>query len=164
MKENGRPTKYLPEYDKLILEGDYKGLFLVQIASKLEICESTIYEWAKKHPSFSESLTRARENCISKLVETGFFNLVTDKDIKLNEKTLENFLQVAGFGRRLPELAKEKNEYKALAIIQDAMAYGKIVPSQAEAYSKVIATKLEARKTLEMAGDIESIKEKLGIA
>lgn len=163
MHEQGRPTKYRPEYDELILSPEFDGLFLVEIASKLEVSESTIYLWAAAHPSFSESLTRARENCLRKLVKKGIDNLITNKDIKLNEKTLENFLQVAGFGRRLPALRGVDNEHEALRIVQDAVADGTIIAAHAESLSKVISSKLEARKVLEMAKDIESIKQKLGI-
>lgn len=164
MAESGRPTKYISDYDELILSEDYDGLFIEQIAKKMEVSKSTLYEWCKHHPSFAVALTRARENCIDRLLQTGSDNLVTyDKNTKLHEKTLSEYLRFAGLGRRLPALAKEDDEHKALAIVQEAVANGEIIAEHAESLSKVLMSKLEARKTIEMADEIKLIKEKLGI-
>ena len=58
----GRPTKYKPEYDDLVLqEIGEKGLSIAQFARNLRVSRMSIYEWAEVHPSFSDALTRAKE-------------------------------------------------------------------------------------------------------
>lgn len=163
VKSSGRPTKYKPEYDHLILTDDFCGLFLVQIANKLDVDEATLYRWAKEHPSFCQSLNRARANCSQNLLDKALQNITTDRDTKLNERTLENLMQISGLNRRIPELVGVDDEHKALAIVQDAVADGRLLSHQAESHTKVITAKLEARKVLEMAQDIANIKEQLGI-
>lgn len=56
----GRPSRYLPEYDE-----EAKGLCLlgytdVQLAENFGVCEGTIHEWKKKHPSFFKSIKEGK--------------------------------------------------------------------------------------------------------
>lgn len=59
----GRPTSYKPEYCDLIVGWGESGKSIVWMAAQLNVVRDTIYEWAKVHPEFSDSLTRARLKC-----------------------------------------------------------------------------------------------------
>ena len=51
----GRPTKYKPEYCGLLIEHMATGLSFEAFAGVIEVCEDTLYEWAKVQPEFSEA-------------------------------------------------------------------------------------------------------------
>jgi hypothetical protein len=55
-REQGRPTKYKKEYDKLIIEHMAQGFSNVSFAGTIGICKDTLYEWVKTQPSFSYSM------------------------------------------------------------------------------------------------------------
>jgi hypothetical protein len=38
-----------------------EGMEVVEFALELGVARDTLYEWAKRHPDFSDALTRARE-------------------------------------------------------------------------------------------------------
>lgn len=57
-----RPTKYDPSYCDEALEFIGKqGKSIVQFARHLEVDRTTIYQWAKDYPEFSNILTRAKD-------------------------------------------------------------------------------------------------------
>ena len=59
----GRPTLYREDFhpeEAVKLSKD--GLNLVEICSRFEIGQSTLYDWENKHPIFAEHLSRARVN------------------------------------------------------------------------------------------------------
>jgi hypothetical protein len=60
-KTNGRPTKYLPEYDEQAFKLCLLGCTIEEIARYFQVNITTIYEWAKKHSSFSNVLKAGRE-------------------------------------------------------------------------------------------------------
>lgn len=57
----GRPTKYKPEYAEQYYKLALLGLTDVKIAEYFEVTESTIYEWKKEFPEFSEAGKKAKE-------------------------------------------------------------------------------------------------------
>jgi regulator of sigma D len=59
----GRPTDYNPKYCQGIIDYMKDGKFKIQYAVEIGVCESTIYEWAKKHDEFSKSIRIAEECC-----------------------------------------------------------------------------------------------------
>ena len=87
--KRGRPSKYKPEYCTDILEyfnvAPYrmvKGVkvandmrFISAYARHIKVCEDTIYEWAKVHPKFSESLKKVKKMQLEHLVTNGLLNL-----------------------------------------------------------------------------------------
>lgn len=56
----GRPTKYKPEFCKLLIEEAKKGSTIEMIAADLGVHKDTIYEWQDKHPEFSDALKLGR--------------------------------------------------------------------------------------------------------
>ena len=63
-RKGGRPSKYETEWkDKLaVIQGWARdGLVDEQIAKNMGIHPSTLYEWKKKYPKFSEALKKGKE-------------------------------------------------------------------------------------------------------
>lgn len=57
----GRPTEYREWMCDAVIEFGCDGLEVVEFAVALGVCRDTLYEWADKHPDFSDALKRARE-------------------------------------------------------------------------------------------------------
>jgi hypothetical protein len=57
----GRPTKYKPEYCKLVIDLGRDGKSIHQISAIIDVAVSTIYLWAEENQDFSEALMRSRE-------------------------------------------------------------------------------------------------------
>ena len=55
----GRPSKYDPAFCETVIELGKAGKSVAYIATELDVCKDTIYQWAKEHPEFSDALTRA---------------------------------------------------------------------------------------------------------
>ncbi|MFP3835335.1 terminase [Chryseobacterium sp. SIMBA_028] len=67
----GRKTKYDPNYHpKQVLKYSLLGLTDVQMSGALEITESTLNLWKKKHPEFSESIKRGKFEADANVVST----------------------------------------------------------------------------------------------
>jgi hypothetical protein len=60
-RERGRPTKYPKDACERILQYGREGMCMAEMASEFEVTRETLYEWARVHPEFSDSLTRAQE-------------------------------------------------------------------------------------------------------
>jgi len=75
----GRPTKYKSEYATREFIVDFKAwckqtetlVSLCGYACYLEVCEDTLYEWAKIHPKFSESLAKLKQLSKQELINRG---------------------------------------------------------------------------------------------
>lgn len=78
----GRPPKYCGEKTcdaaKLLAS---KGFIDLEIAQSLMITESTLYEWKKEHPEFSEAITQGKA-LIDDMVEKSLFNRAVGCSIK----------------------------------------------------------------------------------
>ena len=60
----GRPTKYKPEYCTMLIEHMSSGLSFESFGANVDVCEDTLYEWAKVYPEFSEAKKIARIQCL----------------------------------------------------------------------------------------------------
>lgn len=89
----GRPTDYLPEYCEKIIEHFDQEPFsttmdetsgklirsaillptLTNFAKKIGVARCTIYEWAERHPEFSDAVKRAQELQEEILMQNGLF-------------------------------------------------------------------------------------------
>jgi len=52
----GRPTKYKPEYCKIVRREMKKGYTKLAVAGTLGITRDTFYEWCKRYPEFSDTV------------------------------------------------------------------------------------------------------------
>ena len=57
----GRPSKYDPSFCEKVEELGALGKSRIWIATELGVIDETLREWAKVHPEFSVSLTRAKQ-------------------------------------------------------------------------------------------------------
>lgn len=64
----GRPTKYQPEFCDEIIEMGNQGYSVHEMAKKLQVNHTSLYEWARKHPEFSTAFSRARNNSMAFLI------------------------------------------------------------------------------------------------
>lgn len=60
MAKPGRPTAYDPSFCDEIIETMGEGYSVAGFAGKIGVARSSIYEWAKVHPEFSDALNQAR--------------------------------------------------------------------------------------------------------
>lgn len=51
-----RPTKYKKAYCKVAEDTLAEGFSIAVVAANLDVCRDTIYEWAKIHAQFSDSI------------------------------------------------------------------------------------------------------------
>jgi len=56
----GRPTKYNKKLCEKALKLFEKGFSIVQVAAEFNVSKDTIFEWAKVHPEFSDSLAKGK--------------------------------------------------------------------------------------------------------
>lgn len=63
----GRPTDYVPEMGEKLLGYMSKGFSITAAAAAIGHHKDTIYEWAKKHPEFSDALKLGRGSRVLKL-------------------------------------------------------------------------------------------------
>lgn len=73
----GRPTKYKPKYCKEIVEYMSTGKSVLQFAAKISVTKSSVYEWAKEFPEFSDAFDNARQLC-----EAHWETIIQDKSVK----------------------------------------------------------------------------------
>ena len=59
----GRPTLYTDDMPDALFDAMSQGRSVTQFAAKIGVNRSTIYEWAEKHPEFSDAFSRAKEAC-----------------------------------------------------------------------------------------------------
>lgn len=75
----GRPTKYKPEFCKLIQSIGEEGGWLSEMAEACDVHRNTFDVWAKEHPQFLEALTRAKQKAQVWFEKKGREGLTADK-------------------------------------------------------------------------------------
>lgn len=61
-RKRGKPTKYDPDIHPTLVRGlSRTGYSGKEIAEKLQVAESTLYSWKKKHPELAEALKEGRD-------------------------------------------------------------------------------------------------------
>jgi hypothetical protein len=80
MAQVGRPTKYLPEYCQKVDEylattgREQTSLPMVEgFAVYLDVNKTTLYEWAKDYPEFSNALGKIKVKQLLQLVDDGIY-------------------------------------------------------------------------------------------
>lgn len=71
-RKRGRPSKYDPKFDEQAAKLCRLGATDGDLADFFEVSESTLNLWKLKHPSFSESLKRSKDE-LDGLVEQSLF-------------------------------------------------------------------------------------------
>lgn len=67
----GRPTKYDPEFHvKQAFNYSYMGATIDQMASFFDLAQSTMYEWLKEYPAFSEAIKKGKDEADNEIVKS----------------------------------------------------------------------------------------------
>lgn len=74
--QQGRPSKYLPEYCEEIIEFMSTGRSLTAFAAKVCVSKQTVYDWTKAHPAFLDATNIARAKCQSFWEDMGFDHML----------------------------------------------------------------------------------------
>lgn len=123
----GRPTKYLPEFNKQVVKLCMLGATDQNLADFFEVAIDTITEWKKVHPEFSASIKEGKEEADAK-VAASLFHRATgyshpDVDIKMFEGDIiktdlikhyppETIAAIFWLKNRRPDLWRDKQEHK----------------------------------------------------
>lgn len=59
----GRPTKYDPSYCAMIVEHMAEGASMLSFAAEIDVDRSTLNEWMRQHPEFSQAVSRGKAKC-----------------------------------------------------------------------------------------------------
>ena len=59
----GRPTKYRKKHCNEVIATMTKGQSLTAFCAEINVDKDTVYQWAKKHPEFTDALKTAQRNC-----------------------------------------------------------------------------------------------------
>jgi hypothetical protein len=62
-KPVGRPSKYNPVFCELLIEHGKTGMSFEAFAGQIGVVKSTLYEWVKEHPEFSDAKKVAEDYC-----------------------------------------------------------------------------------------------------
>jgi len=84
----GRPSKYLPRYDKEVYRLCLLGATNDQIADFFEVNVDSIHQWKKDHPSFSDAI-KAGKTQADALVGTKLFERATGYSHKAEKVFLD---------------------------------------------------------------------------
>ncbi len=96
----GRPTKYEPKYCQMAIDYMSQGKSLVGFAASINVVTSTIYEWEKNYPEFSEAIKVARQKCQEWWENAGQTGLFMGKEEGSFSQSAWIFNMKARFGYR----------------------------------------------------------------
>ena len=75
----GRPSKYKEEYCDMLIKHLAKGYPIETFAAEINVNPDTIYEWANRHPEFSEAKKIGLAHCIKFYIDMFHENKLTTK-------------------------------------------------------------------------------------
>jgi hypothetical protein len=67
----GRPSTYKPEYCQMLMDHMEKGFSLESFGGVVRAAKSTIYEWIKNYPEFSDAVALGKTLCQLRWEEFG---------------------------------------------------------------------------------------------
>lgn len=140
----GKYERWLEPDGLILLEGWARdGLTDAQLAEKMDIAESTLYEWKKKYPEISEALKKGKEvvdiqveNALLKRA-LGYSYTETRREIDADgrkkvvrtEKQVlpDTTAQIFWLKNRMPEKYRDKPQGSSNTNIEDVAAIRKLV-------------------------------------
>lgn len=76
----GQPTKYRPEYCEKLIAHCKEGLSFESFGATIGVARDAVYEWAKKHPEFSEAKRIGTDESLLWWEKQAKFGLWTDRE------------------------------------------------------------------------------------
>lgn len=67
----GRPTKYRPEYCEQLVEFMAQGFPYECFAAEVDVCKSTLYQWERDYPEFSDAKKKGKPKTYKALLQKG---------------------------------------------------------------------------------------------
>lgn len=58
-----RPTKYLPEFDEMLIDHMAEGMSFESFAGKMSLSKQTLYSWAENYSTFMDAKKEGLEKC-----------------------------------------------------------------------------------------------------
>lgn len=110
LQTRGAKCKYKPEMCKTVIDLGKEGKSKAQIASILEIAKSTLYEWEKEFPEFSDAISLAMTHSQAWWEDHGQNYLVNDPESSSLNTSLWN-KQVSA---RFPDDYTDKTKIESL--------------------------------------------------
>ncbi len=89
-KPSGRPSKYKPEYCKMLIDHMSTGLSFDSFAAVVSVNQDTLHEWAKVHEIFSESKKIAFANSLIFWEQQGIDGLYSTVEYSDDGKPLKS--------------------------------------------------------------------------
>jgi len=85
--QKGRPTKYLPEYNRIAGNLSLAGFSDIEIAEALGIGEQTLYDWQDRYPEFKREMLNGKKIAVGVVARSLFeraqgYNFVETKTEK----------------------------------------------------------------------------------
>lgn len=160
------PKRYTEEEklaiaDRIINDKSLFNLTVEQIAVKLSISKPTLYKWQRQYPEIRYALTIAQDRLLANTSNIFKENIISRNGERFNGGDYVKFLGLLGVNKRIPALYNEEDEAKALMVIQKALAEGTVCEKYAESCSRIVMSKLEAKKELELLKRIEALESRL---
>ena len=158
-----KPTKYSSKLIPKIHEYASQGMHVREIANKLGIHFTTIYNWAKKHDEFRDAWDLAMQASASWWLSYTRDNL----DNKFVKDRLLQFMLMAKFGlkdthtNKLPELRDCKTHVEKCDVVTRALADGVINADEASKISNTLATAAKIEEVTELRQKLDELEEKL---
>ena len=122
--QNGRPTKYIQEYDDQAYKLCLLGHTDAEMADFFEVTEQTINNWKNAHPSFFESIKRGKEIADVEVVES-----LRKRALGYKYKEVHSQSTNKGAGSIDPEevqdpefIVDESNGFKQIKVIEKEVA------------------------------------------
>jgi len=148
MSTLGRPSKYKPEYDQMLIDHMASGLSFESFAGLIQVCEDTIYEWAKAHASFSEAKRQGFARNRLWWEQMGNAHIVhTDSKFESSPK-LNSTVYIFNMKNRFPKQWRDRTEVKSTVKI-DSEAIRKLSDEE------LVSALKDAVKGLETDSDDE---------
>lgn len=91
MAKMGRPTVYKPEFCELAIEFFKDGKSMAEFARHLDVARSSVFEWMKLYPDFSNAVNKAVEYSEAEWIAWGRQNIGNkDFNARLYELNMMN--------------------------------------------------------------------------
>jgi len=172
MPNVGRPTKYKPEYDDMIIEFAKNGCPETNLVTNdhfcdlFDCCEHSLYEWASKHESFSQAFARAQAIARRRWVDVAANNLVLNKEFSFDGRSWATILRnKMGYDNkayiRFPDLAKTEKITDRVKLTLDYLFKGLISIEDCEKLMTTFKTAITVENEAELRPLVEHLQQEL---
>lgn len=157
----GRPTKYKEEFCETVKSiGDIGGS-VYEMADACDVALSSLYEWAKEFPIFSEAFTRAREKSKAYVGKFHRINALNpDYNPRSTEITCKFIVQWKEYANTtIPELKTAETYTEQMKAIINAVATGVITMDEGDKLANIVSKAAKVEEVDELRKVLVQIEE-----